>query len=113
MEVMVVIAITITLMSIIGGGVLYTYRVARVDMTRLVLDQTAQDVIIHETRHRRPPEALAEVYPGQPLPEDAWGTPLGYERVASRWDLISLGEDGLEGGDGFDADLRYAEGRTP
>ena len=40
------------------------------------------------------------------LPTDPWGLPYLYEKVGSSYSLISLGADGQEGGDGFDADIR-------
>ena len=40
------------------------------------------------------------------LPTDPWGSPYLYEKTGSSYSLISLGADGQEGGDGFDADIR-------
>ena len=40
------------------------------------------------------------------LPTDPWGTPYLYEKTGSSYSLISLGADGQEGGEGFDADIR-------
>ena len=108
-EVMVVIAIILTLTAILGMGVVRTWRQSRVDLTRLTLDRTGQEVVMHEVRHRAPPDDLRAVFRGQPVPADAWGTPIALERPPNRWDLLSLGEDRAEGGTGFDADLRYSD----
>lgn len=108
-EVMVVIAITLTLTSLLGMGVLRTWRQSRVDTTRLTLQRTAQDVVIHEARTGRAPDALEAIYRGEPVPRDAWGSQILLERPPHSWDLVSLGEDRAEGGSGFDADLRYSE----
>ena len=40
------------------------------------------------------------------LPTDPWGSPYLYEKNGSSYSLISLGADGQEGGEGFDADIR-------
>ena len=39
------------------------------------------------------------------LPTDPWGSPYLYEKTGSSYSLISLGADGQEGGEGFDADI--------
>ena len=43
------------------------------------------------------------------LPTDPWGTPYLYEKTGSSYSLISLGADGQEGGEGFDADIRLID----
>ncbi|MEZ5561148.1 MAG: type II secretion system major pseudopilin GspG [Pseudomonadales bacterium] len=43
------------------------------------------------------------------LPTDPWGSPYIYERTASGFDLMSLGADGTEGGEGMNADIHYAD----
>ena len=40
------------------------------------------------------------------LPTDPWGSPYLYEKTGSSYSLMSLGADGQEGGEGFDADIR-------
>ena len=40
------------------------------------------------------------------LPTDPWGSPYLYEKTGNSYSLISLGADGQEGGEGFDADIR-------
>jgi len=40
------------------------------------------------------------------LPTDPWGSPYLYEKAGSTYSLMSLGADGQEGGEGFDADIR-------
>ncbi len=39
------------------------------------------------------------------LPTDPWGSPYVYERLSSDFTLFSLGADGVEGGEGSDADV--------
>jgi len=43
------------------------------------------------------------------LPTDPWGTPYVYERSGSNISLFSLGADGVEGGDGFSADIHLSD----
>lgn len=48
------------------------------------------------------------------VPLDPWGTPYVYRAEASDFELVSLGADGAQGGDGVDADipLRQRQDRT-
>lgn len=43
------------------------------------------------------------------IPVDPWGSPYVYERTESGYLLFSLGADGVEGGDGLNADIRYED----
>ena len=43
------------------------------------------------------------------LPTDPWGSPYVYERSGASFDLYSLGADGNEGGEEFDADIRFSD----
>ncbi|MCP5179513.1 MAG: type II secretion system major pseudopilin GspG [Pseudomonadales bacterium] len=43
------------------------------------------------------------------VPTDPWGSPYVYERSGSDFLLLSLGADGTEGGEGFDADINFAD----
>jgi general secretion pathway protein G len=43
------------------------------------------------------------------LPTDPWGSPYVYERTGNGFSLFSLGADGNEGGEGFDADIHLAD----
>ena len=43
------------------------------------------------------------------VPTDPWGSKYIYERADSMFELYSLGADGQEGGEGFNADIRYSE----
>lgn len=43
------------------------------------------------------------------LPTDPWGSPYVYEKAGSGYSLLSLGADGAEGGEGFDADIRLED----
>jgi general secretion pathway protein G len=43
------------------------------------------------------------------LPTDPWGSAYVYERSARGFVLFSLGADGVEGGDGIHADIRFED----
>ena len=43
------------------------------------------------------------------LPSDPWGSPYVYERTGAGFNLYSLGADGNEGGEDFDADINFAD----
>jgi general secretion pathway protein G len=43
------------------------------------------------------------------LPTDPWGSAYVYERSAQGFVLFSLGADGVEGGDGINADIRFED----
>jgi len=42
---------------------------------------------------------------GGKVPDDAWDNPFEYSSDGSSFRILSLGADGLEGGDGYNADL--------
>ena len=67
-------------------------------------------------------EALVEKPSGDPEPmnwkssgyvkklnKDPWGRPYLYVMEGSDYEIISLGNDGAEGGEGFDADISSAD----
>jgi general secretion pathway protein G len=43
------------------------------------------------------------------IPIDPWGSPYVYERTESGFNLLSLGADGTEGGEGLNADILYED----
>jgi general secretion pathway protein G len=51
-------------------------------------------------------EELADQFEGGEVPKDPWGSDYIYEIKSKRdYDVISLGADGVEGGEGFDRDI--------
>jgi general secretion pathway protein G len=49
---------------------------------------------------------------GKSVPKDPWGNEYGYRVSGRRFEILSLGADGKEGGTGLDADLSN-EGSEP
>lgn len=109
-EVMIVIAIVVTLMSILGYGAWEAYQDSLVQMTALQLGQVAEQVQIAEMKGQRAPD-LAAVYGARPVPTDGWGNAIVLIRPGldgRTFELVSYGADGVEGGEGRDADVLWS-----
>lgn len=67
------------------------------------------DIELFKVERNRYPETLQELVPKyrDEVPKDAWDRPYWYRVPGQRgpFDLVSLGEDGQEGGEGVNADL--------
>jgi len=104
LEVMVTIAIILTLMGVLAYGVMGTFIQAGYQTTELTLGKVAERVDIYALRKKKPPstaDGLAAVFPDGDLPTDSWGQPIQYVSPGpdgAPYDLISFGEDGVEGG---------------
>ena len=113
-EVMVVIAIIVTLMSIVGFGALTVFENTRVDTTKLQMHEVNKRIELY-TLKKKPPttgEGLKAVYNTETVPKDSWGNDFVYVSPGPdghKYDLISYGADGTEGGDGNDADIRFSD----
>jgi general secretion pathway protein G len=115
-EIMVVIAILGVLMTVLGGAMLGTLDSANVDATRLTMSKIDQALQIYAARHggRYPTgseglEVAARFMADGKVPTDAWGNPFLYISPAvsgaAPYEVISLGKDGAESGEGYAADL--------
>lgn len=112
-EVMVVIAIVLTLMSILAIGVFRVWEESRVQLTWLTLGKVAEQMAIYELAHHQTPRSLSQVYEGEPVPADGWGQSIELTSTPGEdWDLVSFGRDGAEGGTGYGTDLRWSD-RSP
>jgi len=104
LEVMVVIAIILTLMGVLAFGVMQVFGDSQIQTTLLTMGKVDERVQIFMLRKKKPPttgEGLAAVYKDGNLPTDAWGTELKYVAPGGNdrpFDLISLGPDTSEGG---------------
>lgn len=114
-EVMVVIAIILTLMAIIGAGVMSVFADSQVDTTKLQMTRVAERVQIYSLRHKGVPsssDGLNAVYDGEEVPKDSWNNDFRFVSPGPNgmdFDIISLGADGQEGGSGRNADIKYSE----
>jgi general secretion pathway protein G len=114
-EVMVVIAIILTLMGVLAFGVMSVFQSSKVDTTILTMGRVNERVEIHYLRKRKVPsssEGLSAVYGADNPPKDSWGADLVYVSPGPdghQFDIISYGADGTEGGSDNDADIKWSE----
>jgi general secretion pathway protein G len=114
-EVMVVIAIILTLMSVIAIGVWGIFSDSQVDTTRLTMTRVNERLEIYILRKKKAPsssEGLGQVFGNEPVPKDSWNNDFVYISPGPNgepYDLISLGSDGQEGGTGNAEDIKWSE----
>ena len=126
-EIMVVVAILGLLAAMIVPNVIGQGEQARVDLAKsnMASIASALDMFrLHNSRYPTTEEGLRGLVerPGSArswpeggylsrIPEDPWGNDYVYISPGSSgpYDLISLGADGVEGGEGNNADLNYRE----
>lgn len=113
-EILVVLAILSILMAIIGTQVWGNYQKGLVSVSEAAMRQVEQQLTIYSAQHRgkfpSTSDGLTSVYgTGEDLPLDGWGNEFQYYSPGShgdhKYEIISLGADGQEGGDGNDADI--------
>lgn len=114
-EVMVVIAIILTLMGILAYGVMQVFQNSQVETTKLQMGKVAERVDMYMLRKKKPPqtsEGLEPAFNGEDVPTDSWGNAFIYVSPGPNgrpYDIMSNGSDGVEGGTGNAADIRYSE----
>jgi general secretion pathway protein G len=126
-EIMVVVIIIGILATLVIANVGGQGDQARLKTTKALMAQVASQLELFKMAHGRFPDSLEDLvtmpnYVSKPetwpqggylkeLPEDGWGNKLVYRRNTSStnrgFDLVSLGADGKEGGDGMDKDIPY------
>jgi general secretion pathway protein G len=117
-EIMVVITIIITLMSVLAVAVLGRLDEANADMTKIRIGQIEQALQMYAVKHKgKYPStsqglSAADKYmptPGE-VPTDAWGNDFQYYSPGTHsqadYEIVSLGKDGKEGGDDANADIQ-------
>ncbi len=104
LEVMVVIAIILTLMGVLAFGVMSVFGDSQVQTTILTMNKVDERVQIYMLRKKKPPstsDGLEAVYGKEGVPSDAWGNEIKYVSPGGngrKFDLVSFGPDGVEGG---------------
>lgn len=112
-EVIVVIAIILIITSVLAFGIFTVFGQAKADTAKLEMARIESRIQIYMARHGRPPEGgIGDVVAPDPVPTDPWGNE--YRLVTpgpngKQYDLVSLGADGVEGGEGENADIRLSE----
>jgi len=117
-EIMVVITIIITLMSVMAVVVLGRLDDANADMTRIRIGQLEQSLQMYAVKHKgKYPStsqglSAADRYmptPGE-VPTDAWGNEFQYfspgTHGSADYEIVSLGKDGKEGGEDAGSDIQ-------
>ena len=112
-EVMVVIVIILTLTGVLTYGVMTVFGQSQADTTRLMMGKVAQQIDIYGMRKGYPDNSsdLTKVFPDG-MPKDSWDNDFQYVTPGpngKKFDLISLGADGQEGGTGVNADIKYSD----
>jgi general secretion pathway protein G len=115
-EIMVVIAIIGLLATIIAPNVVRHFKEAQVTTTKTKMATVKQALDEYRMKHTKLPDSLdallepdeknlGEPYLEQENIEDAWGQTFQYTKQGNKFDLVSLGADGVEGGENEDADI--------
>ena len=116
-EIMIVLAILATLMTVLAVGIVGRLDEANVETTKLTMNNIKGELEIYKARHKgkfpATSEGLAAAYKSKEVPKDAWGNEFQYFSPGTHGDndyeLISLGKDGTEGGEDYDADIKSWE----
>lgn len=113
-EVMVTIAIILTLMSIMAYGVFSVFAASQESTTLLTLGKVGQQVEVYRLQRGRPPstaEGLG-VLSGK-IPNDSWGRSLFYLSPGPGGAPYAIGSYGADGAEGGDDDLLWtSEGQA-
>ena len=116
-EIMVVIAIIGVLMTVIAVNVVGFLDDANVDATKIQIKKIEEALITYAARSRGhfPSSAdglgaAAKYFSNNEVPVDAWGNAFQYSSPGNRGDhpyeIVSLGKDGKDGGEGPNADIQ-------
>ena len=129
-EVMVVIIILGLLSSIVGVYLFDSAEKAKADATKTQIRglETALDLYrLHNSRYPSSEQGLRALLErpkvglipknwngpylrGNNLPEDGWDSPFQYfSENGNEYEIISLGADGIDGGDELDADISSSD----
>lgn len=119
-ELMVVITIIGLLAGITSVAVMGKLAHAKIETTKDSMRGIKQGIQMFYMRHNRVPTALSELCGPEgddkrdldmsEPPKDAWGNDFQYNpRDKKNYDLVSLGSDGVEGGEGDGKDITLAD----
>jgi general secretion pathway protein G len=114
-ELMVVVTILGLLASITSVGVMKYLRQARHDKAAMDMRAIVDGIKHYRLKHNKIPQSIAEMcgpnederdLDRETEPKDPWGNPYQYQAKDRRnYDLMCWGADGMEGGEGEDADI--------
>jgi general secretion pathway protein G len=125
-EIMVVIAIIGLLLTVVAPNVWNKLREAKVTTTKVKMQNLKVAVDDYRRHHSKAPDSLQQLLEedeknlGEPYIEkndmllDAWDTEFRYTRISNnKYDILSLGADGTEGGENDDRDLSLLDDSMP
>ena len=124
MEILVVLVLIGVVLGIVGSNFIGRGEKAKADAARIEIGQIAQALDLYKLEVGRYPttqegmKALLEAPPGvnnwngpywkkDSMPKDPWGNEYRYTSPGQHgpYDILSLGADGREGGDGANKDI--------
>ena len=119
-EIMVVIAILGILMTVVAVNLVSSLNDGYVGTTELQMSKIEAGLQMYAVKNRgKYPttseglEAAAKYFPDNKVPVDSWGNEYQYYSPGTNsdqdYELISLGADGVEGGEDYDADIKSWE----
>jgi len=126
-EIMIVVAIIGILLAVVVPPLFGSEQDAKQTLQKTALRSVANGLEMYRLNNNHYPstnqglEALVSQPSGFPEPKnwrpvlrpsqlvDVWGNEYVYISDGPGFDLMSLGADGQEGGEGYDADITYAE----
>ena len=119
-ELMVVITILGLLASIVSVSVLQNLKHAKIETTKNSMRGIREGIQTFQIKKNRIPSSLDElcgpeddenrILQCESAPLDGWKNPFVYNpRDKKHYDLVSLGSDGVEGGDGDARDITLAD----
>ena len=119
-EIMVVIAILGVLMTVVAVNVVSSLQDGYVDTTKLQIKKVEGSLQMYAAKHRgKYPttseglQAASKHFEGNRIPTDSWGNEFQYFSPGTHGDhpyeIISLGRDGADGGEDYDADIKSWE----
>jgi general secretion pathway protein G len=108
-EIMVVIAIILTLTAVLGLGVMKAYQESCVATTELAMNKVGQGIEMFKLRKKRMPNQ----HEFENLADDAtdgWNHPFEMRVPGenSEFSIVSYGRDGEEGGEGYNEDIVWS-----
>ena len=123
MEIMVVIAIIGLIATFVAPNILNRMTEAEIEGTRVKMANLKGVISDYRRHHGRIPDSLEDLLEpseknlGEAYIEkedqitDAWGQFFEYNKIDSRkFEILSFGPDGIEGGEGPDADISSLDG---
>ncbi|MBN1501170.1 MAG: type II secretion system protein GspG [Spirochaetes bacterium] len=113
-ELMVVIAIIAIIGAVTVPNYLKMINKSKVTSTKNQLEQIRLVLNVKDTlpSSEEGLSSLSDDFQNNKVPKDAWGNDFIYNAPGKderRYEVISLGADNREGGDGFDADIEIWE----